>query len=65
MTANDSNCYFNYLHNLVDEYHNIYHRSVGKKPVDAKVYDRVRSTKNKNIFSKGYIENCSKEIPLI
>ena len=30
-----------------------------------KVNDRVRITKYKNIFSKGYIENCSREIFII
>ena len=35
MTANDSKSYFNYLNKLIDEYSNTYHRSVGKKPIDA------------------------------
>ena len=35
MTANDSNSYLNYLNKLIDEYSNTYHRSVGKKPIDA------------------------------
>ena len=30
-----------------------------------KVNDRVRITKYNNIFSKGYTENCSKEIFII
>ena len=35
MTANDSKSYLNYLNKLIDEYSNTYHRSVGKKPIDA------------------------------
>ena len=35
MTANVSKSYLNYLNKLVDEYNNTYHRSVGKKPIDA------------------------------
>ena len=35
MTANDSKSYLGYLNKLVDEYNNIYHRSVGKKPIEA------------------------------
>ena len=35
------------------------------KLVKFKVSDRVRITKHKNIFSKGYTENCSREIFVI
>ena len=35
------------------------------KPPKLKVGDRVRITKHKNIFSKGYTENWSKEIFVI
>ena len=35
MTANDSKSYLPYLNKLIDEYSNTYHRSVGKKPIDA------------------------------
>ena len=36
MTANDSKSYFSgFLNELVDEYNNTYHRSIGKKPIDA------------------------------
>ena len=58
------------------DYDNNYHRHIGKKPIDAlskeielrdkapefKVGDRVRLTKYKNIFTKSYTANCSKEI---
>ena len=33
--TNDSYSYFDYLDELVDEYKNAYHCSIGKKPVDA------------------------------
>ena len=35
MTANNSKSYLNYLHNLVDEYNNSYHHSIGKEPTNA------------------------------
>ena len=35
MTANISKSYQGYLNKLVDEYHNTYHCSVGKKPIHA------------------------------
>ena len=35
MTANDSKPYFGYLNKLVDDCNNTYHRSIGKKPIDA------------------------------
>ena len=60
---------------ILDEYNNIYHHSIDKKPINAdyssltkkietnhkasklKVNNRVRITKYKNVFSKGYTEN--------
>ena len=72
MKANDSKSYLGYLNKLVDEYNNNYHCSIGTKPIDAdysaftetnlkapkfKVVARVRITKYKNTFSKGYTEN--------
>ena len=36
-----------------------------RKASKFKVNDRVRITKYKNIFSKGYIENCSRETFII
>ena len=83
MTANDSRSYLSYLKNLVDQYNNTYHHSIGKNPINAdysaltgksetntkapkfKVDDRVRITKSKNIFSKDYTENWSREIYII
>ena len=38
MTANNSDCYLDYLNKLVDEYNNSYHCCIGKKPVDATVF---------------------------
>ena len=34
MTLNDSKYYLSYLNKLVEEYNNIYHRPVSKKPID-------------------------------
>ena len=49
MTANDSKSYLSYLNKLKDLYNN----------------DRARITKYKNIFSKGYTGNWSREIFII
>ena len=35
MTANDSKSYLGYLNRLVNEYNKCYHRSIGKKPIEA------------------------------
>ena len=35
MEANDSKPYLGYLNKLVDECNNTYHRSIGKKPINA------------------------------
>ena len=35
MTANDSKSYLPYSNKLVDQYNNIYHHSIGKKPTNA------------------------------
>ena len=35
MTLNNSISDLGYLNKLLDEYKNTYHRSIGKKPVDA------------------------------
>ena len=80
MRANDKNSYLSYLNKLVDQYNNTHHNSIGKKPVDGdysafteeieteskfKVGDRVKITKYKNIFNKGYSENWPREILFI
>ena len=72
--------YLGYLDKLVDVYNNNQHRFVSKKPIDGalikknqanlktskfKVFDRVRITKYKNSFSKGYTNNWSREVFLI
>ena len=67
MTVNDSKYYRLYLNKLVDKYNNSHYHSIYKKPINAdyfdiKVNDRARITKYKNIFSKGYTENWSREI---
>ena len=76
MTADDSKSYLSYLNKIVDQYNNTYHHSINKKPINAdysaltenietnpkfKVNDKVRLSKFKNIFSKGYTENLSRE----
>ena len=35
MTANDNRSYFSFLDKLVDQYNNIYHHSINKKPINA------------------------------
>ena len=35
MRSNNKKSYLGYLNKLADEYNNTYHRSIGKKPVDA------------------------------
>ena len=37
MTANDSKSYLGYLSKLVDQYNSSYHRSIGKRPLDAMI----------------------------
>ena len=81
MTVHDSKPCLGYLNELIHKYNNTYHRSISNKPIDSnysplteeielnhkvpKVGDRVKITKYKNIFSKGYIENCSREVLVI
>ena len=61
------------MNELLDHNNNTYHHSINKKPlhVDYSALtlailklpnDRVRFTKYKNIFSKDYTENLSREI---
>ena len=63
----------------MNQYNNTYHHFINKKPINAnysalterieapkfKLNDRVRITKYKNIFSKGYTKNWSREIFII
>ena len=75
MTANYSKSYLPYLNKLVDQYNNKpinsdYSALTEKietilKTPKFKVNDRVGITKYKNIFSKGYTENWSREIYII
>ena len=81
MTANDSKSYLSYLNELVDQYNNISHHSIDKKPTDYsaltknietnpktpkfKVNDKVKITKYKNIFSKVYTENWLRAIFIV
>ena len=77
MTANDSKSCIFYLNKLVDQYNNTYHHFINKKPINADYSaltekietnlkaPRVRITKYKNIFGKGYTENWSREIFII
>ena len=67
------------LDDIVNEYHNTYHRTIKMKPIDVedntyinidkdpkfKVDDHGRISKYKNIFAKGYTPNWSEEIFVI
>ena len=80
-TSISKNVYIDKLDNIVNEYNNIYHRTIKMKAVDVKdntyidkvndkdpkfkVGDLVRSTKYKNIFAKGYTPNWSEEVFVI
>ena len=75
IAATYSKSYLSSLNKSVGQYHNTYHHSIGKNPINAdystltekvetnlkapkfKVNDKVRITKYKNIFSRGYTEN--------
>ena len=80
MTANHNKSYLPYLNKLVDQYnnHSVNKKPINadysaltekietnSKPPKFKVNDRVRITKCKNIFSKGYTKNWSREIFII
>ena len=65
MTIIGKNVYFNILDGIVKDYNNTIHSSIKIKPKDVeenKIGDHVRISKNKNIFSKGYASNWSKEV---
>ena len=80
MTSISKNVYNDKLDDIVDEYNNTYHTTIKMKPVDVKdntyinpskeipkfkVSDRVRISKYKNTFAKGYIPNWSEEVFVI
>ena len=80
MTSISKNVYIDKLDDIVDEYNNTYHTTIKMKPIDTyintskkinykdpkyKVGDRVRISKYKNIFAKGYMPNWSEEVFVI
>ena len=81
MTAINKNLYYNVLDDIVNEYNNTKHYTIKMKPKDVEDnnhrvyidehnkksarYDRVRISKFKNIFAKGYTPNGSREIFII
>ena len=76
MTATGKNVYYNFLDDAVNKYNNTKDSSIKMKPIDVKnnkrVYidehnekDRVRISRYKNIFAKGYAPNWSSEIFIV
>ena len=73
MTVNDSKSYLPYFNKLLDQHNKTYYHYINKKislikkSINAKfkVNDKARITRCKNIFSKCYTENWSKEIIFI
>ena len=69
MTANDSKSYLPYLNKLkpINADYSTSAENIETNPKASKfnVSDRVRIKKYKNIFSKGYTENWSREIVII
>ena len=80
MTATSENVYYDVLDDVVNEYNNTKYSTIKMKPIDVnervyidehnekdsrfKVGDRVRISKFKNIFAKGYTPN-SKEVFIV
>ena len=68
MTAISKNVYFDVLDDIVNKYNNTVHRTIKMKPIDvisdsyAEYSDRVKTSKYKKIFAKGYTRNCSEEV---
>ena len=77
MEATGKNVYYDVLDDVVNKYNNTKHSTIKMKPIDVKrvyidehnekdsrfkVGDRVRISKFKNIFAKGYAPNWSSEI---
>ena len=81
MTSISKNVYIDKLDDIVYEYNNTCHTTIKMKPIDNtyinadkeinnkdpkfKVSDRVRISKYKNIFAKGYMPNSSEEVFII
>ena len=64
MTVNDSKSYLDYLNELVDEYNNIHHRSISKKPVDANysaLNEEIETNPKAPKFTVGYRDYYVKE----
>ena len=72
MTAISKKIYIDKLDDILNEYNNIYHRTIKMKPVDIKdntYFDfekeindkdpKIQKYKYKNIFAKGYMSNWS------
>ena len=78
MTSISKNVYIDKLDDIVNEYNDTYHTTIKMKPIDVntdketndkdpkfKGGDRVRISKYKNIFAKGYTPNWSEEVFVI
>ena len=81
MTSISKNVCIDKLDDIMNEYNNTYHTTIKMKPIDVKdntyintndtndkypkFKDRVRISKYKNIFAKGYTSNWSEEIFVI
>ena len=66
MTSISKNVYVNKLDDIVNEYNNTYKdKEINNKDPKYKIGDRVRISKYKNIFAKGYMPNWSEEVFVI
>ena len=77
MITVSKNVYINKLDDIVNQYNNTYHRTIKMKSFDVtcSTYinigvenndkDRVRISKYKNVFAKGYVSNWSAEVFVI
>ena len=66
MTSISKNVYVNKLDDIVNEYNNTYKdKEINNKDPKFKIGDRVRISKYKNIFAKGYMPNWSEEVFVI
>ena len=79
MTSTGKNVYYDVLDDVVNKYNNTKHSTNKMKPIDVKSYidehnekdskfkvgDRVRISRYKNIFAKGYAPNWSNEIFIV
>ena len=80
ITAVSKNDYFNVLGDVVDKWNKTVHKIIKMKPIDSfaecneysnekdpkfKTGDRVRISKYKHIFVKGFTQNWSEEVSII